>query len=109
MPRSVPRHLKKRRSAISEGGPTETVAVFAMTDANTRAAHFVADEDVTAGRAVGRYVAICGRLVIAASLTTPETSYCDSCLYWRAKNRTPPCAPRRNGGGTWWRPTARIW
>ncbi|MGH3832248.1 MAG: hypothetical protein ACRDRS_17680 [Pseudonocardiaceae bacterium] len=109
MPRSIPRHRQQRRSATGDGVSTATVAVFAMTDANTRAAHFVADEDVTAGLAVGRYVAICGRVVIAASLTTPETSYCDPCLYWRAKNHTPPCDPRRNEGGTWWRPTARIW
>ncbi|HWR48450.1 MAG TPA: hypothetical protein VN327_12695 [Pseudonocardiaceae bacterium] len=64
--------------------------VFAMTDANTRCAHFVTEQDAAAGRAVGRYVAICGRAVIAASLTTPETSYCGSCLYWRAKNHTAP-------------------
>lgn len=88
---------------------TQLAPVFAMTDANTRCAHFVTEEDANTGCPIGHYVAICGRVVIAASLTTPEVSYCDFCLYWRAKNHTPPCNPRRNGGGAWWRPTARIW
>ncbi|MGH3719064.1 MAG: hypothetical protein ACRDRI_09540 [Pseudonocardiaceae bacterium] len=109
MPRSVPRHRQQRRSATGAGVTIETVPVFAMTDANTRCAHFVTDEAATAGRPVGRYVAICGRVVIAASLTTPETGYCDSCLYWRAKNHTAPPKPGRNGGGTRWALKARTW
>lgn len=80
MPRSVPRHRKQRCSATGEGVVTETVPVFAMTDARTHCAHFVTEEDAAAGQAIGRYVAICGRTVIAASLTTPETSYCSSCV-----------------------------
>jgi hypothetical protein len=100
---SGPRHRKQRCSAISAGVTTETVPVFAMTDAPTRCAHFVTDEAAAAGRPRGRYVAICGRVVLAASLTTPETSYCGSCVYWRAKNHTVPRkgTPKRNGGGAW--------
>jgi hypothetical protein len=115
VPRSVSRHRKRRCSTTGEGvatETTETVPVFAMTDARTRCAHFVTEQDAAAGRAVGRYVAICGRAVITASLTTPETSYCDSCLYWRAKNHTVPrqgSTPSRNGGGNWWRRRARMW
>lgn len=108
MPRSVPRHRQRRCSTTGASRVTETVAVFAMTDANTQCAHFVTDDDATTGRPHGRYIAICGKVVIAASLTTPETSYCDPCLYWRAKNHTPPrkdSTPRR----TRWGLTARIW
>lgn len=107
MPKSVPRHRQQRCSATGVG-VTEVVPVFAMTEASTQCAHFVADQDVTAGRSRGRYVAICGRVVIAASLTTPETSYCESCLYWRAKNHTPP---RKSGISrrSRWGLTARIW
>lgn len=111
MPRSVPRHRKQRRSATREGVATETVPVFAMTDADTFCAHFVTEQDAAAGCAAGRYVAICGRVVIAASLATPETSYCGSCVYWRAKNHTAPrqnSTPGKNGGGTWWRCRARM-
>jgi hypothetical protein len=112
VPRSVPRHRQQRRSATDTDVATKKVPVFAMTDARTRCAHFVTPEDAAAGRAVGRYVAICGRAVLAASLTTPETSYCSSCVYWRAKNHTVPrkgSTPRRNGGGIWWGLRARIW
>jgi hypothetical protein len=74
VPESVPRHRKGRHSATGEG-TTEIVPVFAMTDARTQCAHFVTDTEAAAGRAnFGRYVAICGRTVLAASLTTPETS-----------------------------------
>jgi hypothetical protein len=110
--RSVARHRKQRRSATGAGVTAETVPVFAMTDARTQCAHFVTEEAAAAGRAVGRYVAICGRVVLAASLTAPETSYCGSCVYWRAKNHTVPRqggTHTRNGGGSWWRWRARIW
>jgi hypothetical protein len=111
VPRSVPRHRKQRCSATGENVATETVPVFAMTDADTFCAHFVTEQDAAAGRAAGRYVAICGRVVVAASLTTSETSYCGSCVYWRAKNHTAPrknSTPRKNVSGNWWRCRARM-
>jgi hypothetical protein len=53
---------------------------IAMTDATTGTAHLVTDESVAAGRrADGRYVAVCGAQVLAASLTMPERGQCQSC------------------------------
>jgi hypothetical protein len=109
VPRSVPRHHKGRHSTIVEGTTTEIVPVFAMTDARTQCAHFVTDTEAAAGANFGRYVAICGRTVLAASLTTPETGYCSSCVYWRDKNHTVPGKDGKDGGGAWWERIARIW
>ncbi|HEY6422092.1 MAG TPA: hypothetical protein VIY28_02345, partial [Pseudonocardiaceae bacterium] len=51
----------------------------------TRRAHSVTVAAAAAGRAdLGRYVAVCGAVVLAASLTTPEASYCGSCAYRRS-------------------------
>jgi hypothetical protein len=108
--RSVLRHRKGRHSATGEGTTPEIVPVFAMTDARTQCAHFVTDTEAAAGRAkFGRYVAICGKTVLAASLTAPETSYCSSCLYWRGKNHTVPGKGGKKGGGAWWERIVRIW
>jgi hypothetical protein len=79
-----PRHRRRGRAATGASVVTATSPVIAMTDARTCRAHLVADEAFTAGRAnAGRYVTVCGIVVLAASLTTPETSYCASCAYWR--------------------------
>ncbi|MGH3939921.1 MAG: hypothetical protein ACRDTG_15080 [Pseudonocardiaceae bacterium] len=60
------------------------IPVLAITDARTRSAHLITDEAFTAGCRAGRYLAACGADVLAASLTTPECDYCDSCTRWRA-------------------------
>lgn len=80
-----PRHRRVGRAAISADLAVETSRVVAMTDARTRRAHLVTDAAVAAGRAdaAGRYVSVCGVVVLAASLTTLESSYCASCAYWR--------------------------
>lgn len=86
MPIAVPRHRKRRCSASGAGIATERLHVIAMTDARTRCAHLVSDAAVAAGRAdAGRYVAYCGAVVLAASLTTPESSHCDSCADQRSR------------------------
>lgn len=85
MPIAVLRHHKRKRPAAA----VEMTRVIAMTDARTRCAHLVTDAAAAAGRAdAGRYVACCGDVVLAASLTTPESSHCDS------------CADRRSQGGS---------
>lgn len=72
------------------GVPAETPHVIEMTDARTLRAHLVTDDAFTAGRAdAGRYVAACGVVVLPASLTTPETSYCASCAYWHRTEAVP--------------------
>lgn len=49
-----------------------------MTNA-TGGAHLVTEEAAVTGRRAGRYVALCGAVVLAASLTTPERRYCVRC------------------------------
>lgn len=86
MPIAVPRHRKRRCSASGAGIAIERLHVIAMTDARTRCAHLVTDAAAVAGRAdAGRYVACCGAVVLAASLTTPESSHCDFCAYRRSQ------------------------
>lgn len=51
-----------------------------VTDARDGTAPLVADDAVAAGRrAGGRYVAVCGVEILAASLATPERTHCRSC------------------------------
>ena len=58
--------------------------MMVMADAQTHCAHLVTDDAAVAGRADGgRYLALCGAVVLAASLTMPETSYCALCAYHR--------------------------
>jgi hypothetical protein len=60
-----------------------------MVDARSRTAHFFTDDALTAGRqAKGRYIALCGRDVLPASLTTPERDYCLLCSYMAIPHQT---------------------
>jgi hypothetical protein len=78
-----PKHRRRGRAATGASVVTNRPPVIAMTDARTYRAHLVDDAAFAAGRAdAGRYVTVCGAVVLAASLTTPETSYCASCAYW---------------------------
>lgn len=56
-----------------------------VTDAHTGDAHLVTDDAVRAGRRAGCYVAVCGDVVLAASLATPEEGYCRRCARRRAR------------------------
>jgi hypothetical protein len=74
----------RRRRVTTRSTRTPVVTTsprpLAMTDATTGTAHLVTDESVAAGRrAGGRYVAVCGAQVLAASLTMPERDQCQSC------------------------------
>jgi hypothetical protein len=74
----------RRRGITTRSARTPVVTApprpIAMTDATTGIAHRVTDESVAAGRrAGGRYVAVCGAQVLAASLTMPERDQCQSC------------------------------
>lgn len=57
--------------------------LFAVTD-NAGTAHLVAEDAMAAGGHAGRYLAVCGDQVLAASLTTPEGGCCRSCRRWGA-------------------------
>lgn len=101
MPVGRPGHRRRERTVTGAGVPVETPRVIAMTDARTHRARLVTDATVAAGRAnVGRYFAVCGIVVLAASLTIPETSYCRSCAYWRRHGVMRPWVEVRPTAGT---------
>jgi hypothetical protein len=50
-----------------------------IVDARTSTEHLITDESVAAHRHVGRYLAVCGAQVLAASLTAPQRSRCPVC------------------------------
>ncbi len=53
--------------------------LLAVTDAQTSLAHLVTVQAMAAGRPHGRYTAVCGYPVLAASLTAPESDSCRAC------------------------------
>lgn len=55
------------------------LAFFPLTD-TAGVVHLVTDDAMAAGR----YLAVCGNPVLAASLTTPERGSCRSCRHRRA-------------------------
>jgi hypothetical protein len=52
-----------------------------ITDAHTHVEHLVSDESVMAHRHSGRYLALCGTRVLAASLTEPGRGRCRECCH----------------------------
>ena len=57
--------------------------VTVMTDGRTRYAYYITDAAVAAGRlGAGRYEAVCGAVVLPASLTTPDIAGCLLCASW---------------------------
>lgn len=57
-----------------------TILVQTMVDAQTLIEHLIALEDIAETRWQGRYTALCGAEVLAASMTTEERSHCRKCL-----------------------------
>ncbi|MGH3846698.1 MAG: hypothetical protein ACRDS0_35555 [Pseudonocardiaceae bacterium] len=55
-----------------------------MTDGYTLVTHQVNDGAMALGRPVGRYRALCGDLVQAASLAEPGRGRCRTCASWAA-------------------------
>jgi hypothetical protein len=51
-----------------------------IIDARTRVEHLVTDELVAAHRHAGRYPALCGRELLAASLVEPGRGRCTECV-----------------------------
>ena len=56
--------------------------VTPMTDGRSRMVHLINDADAVAGRAAGRYVAVCEAVVVAAALATPDGAGCRLCAAW---------------------------
>lgn len=72
------KHRLSRRATSPE--PPVRLFTIDMVDARTGAAHWVTDDAVAAGRRRGgRYSAVCGQLVLGASLTAAPRGTCDSC------------------------------
>ncbi|MGH3939543.1 MAG: hypothetical protein ACRDTG_13115 [Pseudonocardiaceae bacterium] len=59
------------------------VVLFTVTDASG-VAHRITEYAMAAGRPSGCYVPECGSPVLAASLTTPERTYCRPCRRGKA-------------------------
>lgn len=59
--------------------------MLSVVDARTGEAHQVTADSLDSGRVTGRYVAVCGAEVLAASLTAPPTRYCRSCAEWMTR------------------------
>lgn len=53
---------------------------IAVADARTGLAHQVTDEAAAVGRRSGYYPAMCGTLVLVASLATPDRGTCRWCV-----------------------------
>lgn len=62
---------------------SERIRVIAVTDARRHRAHLMTDDAAVVGRHAGSYRAVCGELVLAASLTTSERGYCRVCTQWK--------------------------
>ncbi|MGH3911702.1 MAG: hypothetical protein ACRDRM_12835 [Pseudonocardiaceae bacterium] len=56
----------------------------AMIDTRTGVAHLVTDAAVAAGRRAGRYVGVCGAVVLPGSLTEGTDRFCRFCRDWAA-------------------------
>lgn len=55
--------------------------VITMTG-NDGLQHYVTDDAAVQGRRAGRYVTVCGREIVAASLCAPDGVTCSSCASW---------------------------
>ena len=61
--------------------------VVTVTDARTGDEHLVTDDAIAAGLRAGRYHAVCGEMVLAASLTTEPAHHCRTCLHVQGGGR----------------------
>lgn len=59
---------------------TASVLVQSMVDAVTFTEHLIDLGTITAARSHGRYPALCGTEVLAASMTTQERGFCRVCM-----------------------------
>ena len=62
-------------------GETKTVLVQTMVDAQTLIEHLIDLDTLAAARSRGRYSALCGIEVLAASMTTEENHFCRKWLF----------------------------
>jgi hypothetical protein len=70
---------KHRRGAVHRPAPTRAPRHIGIVDSRTHIQHLMTHEIAAAHRHAGRYLALCGAQVLAASLTEPERRRCWMC------------------------------
>jgi hypothetical protein len=70
---------KHRRGAAHRPAPARGPRHIGIVDARTHIQHLITHEVAAEYRHAGRYLALCGSMVLAASLTTPERRRCQMC------------------------------
>ena len=61
-------------------GVTRAILVQTMVDAQTLTEHLIDLDVIAASRSRGSYLALCGVEVLAASMTTEESRFCQDCI-----------------------------
>jgi hypothetical protein len=73
------RHSKRAGAHVGIPGQ-RGMRPFGVIDARTHVEHLVSEQSVAARRHAGCYVAHCGAMVLAASLTEPGLGRCPECV-----------------------------
>jgi hypothetical protein len=73
------RHRRRAHAAHAAVPGQRGTRPVGVTDARTRVEHLVPDESLLARRHAGRFLAVCGAEVLAASLTAPGRGRCREC------------------------------
>ena len=90
----------------SDGDERQAWRVVAVTSAEDGLEHLVADEAMALENA-GRYVALCGRAVLAAALVCPPGRPCRACVEVRTSDAASGRQQRRVGMWAWLNPIRR--
>jgi hypothetical protein len=78
--RTIPAQRSRSRTRITTPPAHQTrVRHAGIVDAVTGTEHLITDESAAEHRHAGRYLALCGTEVVAASLTAPAGGRCGSC------------------------------
>jgi hypothetical protein len=73
------RHSKRAGAHVGIPGQRE-MRPLGVIDARTHVEHLVSEQSAAAHRHAGSYVAHCGAMVLAASLTEPGLARCPECV-----------------------------
>lgn len=96
------RHSKRRRAHVqlpAQRGPrpVHITDAVGITDARTRVEHLMTDVSAMQHRHSGRYLALCGLEVLAASLAEREHSHCQPCREQATAPGGRPALSRERG------------
>ncbi len=70
----------RRQAAHAQVPEQRAPRPLGVTDAQTQVEHFLSEESVAEHRHAGRYLALCGVHVLAASLTASPRAHCGPCV-----------------------------